>query len=197
MKKFHILNLGEKLYSSRLFIIQNNFSGKHQNNNSLTSLTRQFIINVRLCVFDGIVLQWGQSTHTAPPGSVPAGVCARVCVCAHQTLTPVCEGHSEVQRRLVEGPEWGVSPFSQGFTGTAGVSSVVCWSRFEVLWRSTKPGPSAPLVSPPSSLKGWIKTHNERKRWVKMTRKKSEKNVNMQKLTRTKVGQMQQIDNSS
>ncbi len=49
----------------------------------------------------------------------------------------------------------GVSPSSRGLMGSVGVLSVVCSMRFDVLCRSTKDGPWAPLVSPPSSLERW------------------------------------------
>lgn len=119
--------------------------------------------------FDGMVLLCDHSTHTAPHGSEPTR-CQYACAFVCWILTPLCEGHPEVLRWLVEGPELGVSPFCWGLMGSVGVRSVVCSMRFEVLCRSTKAGPSAPLVSPPSSLKCWTSLHRKKTWWMKLTK---------------------------
>lgn len=49
--------------------------------------------------------------------------------------------------------------FSRGLMGSVGLLSVVCPPKVEFLCRSTKEGPSAPLVSPPSSLGRWTCLH--------------------------------------
>lgn len=91
------------------------------------------------------------------------------------TLTPLCVGHPEVLRWLVEGPELGVSPFPCILMGSVGVLSVVCSVRFKVLCRSTKSGPSAPLVSPPSSLKSWTGPPSRQKTWwMKLSRSRQD-----------------------
>lgn len=117
----------------------------------------RFIINMRACVFwwDSFTVS-GVDPHRATwlwTNQMTAWMHA----C--WTLTPLCAGHSAVLRWLVEEPEVGVSPFSRGLMGSVGVLSVVCSMRFEVLCRSTKAGPSAPLVSPPSSLRRWTSLH--------------------------------------
>lgn len=111
---------------------------------------------------DGTASQCDQSTHTAPHSPEPTRW-QLVSVC--WTLTPLCEGHPEVLRWLVEGPELGVSPFPCILMGSVGELSVVCSVRFKVLCRSTKAGPSAPLVSPPSSLKSWTGPPSRQKTW--------------------------------
>lgn len=119
------------------------------------------IIHVRVCVF-----WWYSFTvwpvnpyHTTWPWPTRwQPVSALVC----WILTPLCEGHSAVLRWLVGEPEVGVSAFSRGLMGSVGALSVVCSIRFEVLCRSTKAGPSAPLVSPPSSLERWTGLHRQK-----------------------------------
>lgn len=113
--------------------------------------------------FGGILLQCNQLTHITPHCSEPT---TANCVCVRVILTPLCEGHSAVLRWLVEEPEVGKSAFSRGLMGPVGVDSVVCCAmRFEVLCRNTNVGPSAPLFSPPSSLKCWTGLQR-RLRWT-------------------------------
>lgn len=121
-------------------------------------LTTRSIIHVMGVCFDGIVLRCDQSSHYWAN---------QMSACI---LTPLCEGHSEALRWLVEGPELGVPPFSLGLMGSVGVLSVVCPMRFEVLCRSTKAGPSAPGVSPPSSLRRWTGLHRKKAWWTKFAK---------------------------
>lgn len=114
----------------------------------------------------GCVSWWdGFTVRTVDPYCATQPWTNQMSACECWTLTPLCEGHPEVLRWLVEGPELGVSPFPCILMGSVGVLSVVCSVTFKVLCRSTKAGPSAPLVSPPSSLKSWTGPPSRQKTW--------------------------------
>lgn len=131
---------------------------------------------------------WSVDPHCATwpwTNQMTAYMCVSVC----WILTPLCRGHSEVLRWLVGGPEFGVFPFSWGLIRSVDELSVVCSMRFEVLCRSTKAGPSAPLISPPSSLKSWISRPKRRlDGWSWLGDTKPNVNMNIRRLRRDKNG---------